>query len=273
MFAMAQVPAFLFLAVELEGRVGLFPGGLHFPVQRQLALDEQAGGAAGGIVDAHAGLRVHDERHDLAHLAGGVELARALPAALGELADEVFVAAPDDVALDVGQPEPLGADGLDEVAQAGVVKVALAVGGGVEVDAVDDPLEQRVGVGDGAEMGGELLADLVRERADDGPDGVVGVLRLQREEEADELLVVLDELEPLGARADFLGDAVDLVIEHVAEALGEDEREDELLVFRRVLGAADGTGGVPDPGFERFVAILTVGHRQLAHSLFDRSCA
>ena len=106
-----------------------------------------------------AGLRVHDERHDLAHLTGGVELARALPAALRELADEVFVAAPDDVALHVGQPEPLGADGLDKVAQARVVNVALAVGGGVEVDAVDDPLEQRIGVGDGAQMGGDLLAE------------------------------------------------------------------------------------------------------------------
>ena len=44
--------------------------------------------------------------------------------------------------------------------EAVVVDVALAVGGGVEVDAVDDALEQRIGVGDGAQVGGELLADL-----------------------------------------------------------------------------------------------------------------
>ena len=136
---------------------------------------------------------------------------------------------------------------LDEIGEAVIVDVALAVGGGVEVDAVDDALEQRVGVGDGAEMGRELLADLVRERADDGPDRIVGVLRLQRQVEADELLVVLHQLERLGARADLLGDAVQLVVEHVAQALGEDEREDEVLVLRRVLRAADGTGGVPDP--------------------------
>ena len=106
-------------------------------------------------------MRVHDQRHDLAHFAGSVELTRALPAALGELADEIFVAAPDDVALDVGQPEPLGADGLDEVAQAGVVNVALPVSGGVEVNAINDALEQRVGIGNGAELRGELLANFV----------------------------------------------------------------------------------------------------------------
>ncbi len=234
---------------------------LRFSSQNQLALDEQAGGTAAGIVNVHAGLGVHDSGHDEADLGRGVELAGALAAALGELADEILIAAADDVGLDVIETESLGADGLDEVAQAGVVDIALAVGGGVEVDAVDDALEQRVGVGDGAEVGGELLADLVRERADDGPDVVVGVLRLQREEEADELLVVLHQLERLGPRADLLGDAVDLVVEHVAEALGEDEREDELLVFRRVLRAADGTGGVPDPGFERFTVLLGLVHR------------
>ena len=69
---------------------------------------------------------------------------------------------------------------------------------------------------------------------------------------------MLDQLERLGARADFLGDAVQLVVEDVAEALGEDEREDVVLVLRRILGAADGAGGVPDPGFEGFV--VTVFH-------------
>ena len=106
--------------------------------------------------------------------------------------------------LDVVKAETLGADGLDEVAEAFVVNVAQAVGGGVEVDAVDDALEQRVCVGDGAEVRGELLADLVRERADDGPDGVVGVLRFQRQVEADELLIVLHQLERLAVCASRL---------------------------------------------------------------------
>jgi hypothetical protein len=65
-------------------------------------------------------------------------------------------------------------------------------------------------------------------------------------------VVGLGELEGLLARADFLGDAVQLVIEDIAEALREDEREDVVLVFRRVLGPADGARGIPDPGFEGF---------------------
>ncbi len=120
-------------------------------------LIEQTAGAAAGVVDFHARLGCEHAGHDGADLGRGVELAGALAAALGELADEVFVALADDVGLDVVEPEALGADGLDEV---------------------------------------------------------------------------------------------DLVVKHVAEALGEDEREDVVLVFRRVLGPADGAGGIPDPGFE-----------------------
>lgn len=127
----------------------------------------------------------------------GIELARALTAALSKFANEILITAADNVGFNVIETEPLGADGLDEVAQAGVVNVALAVGGGVEVDAVDNAFEQRIGVGDSAEVGRELLADLVGEGTNDGPDGVVGILRLQREEKADEFLVVLDELERL----------------------------------------------------------------------------
>ena len=77
--------------------------------------------------------------------------------------------------------------------------------------------------------------------------------RLERQVEADELVVLLDELERLGARADLVGDAVQLIVEDVAEALGEDEREDEVLELRRFLRAADGARGVPDPGFEGFI--------------------
>jgi len=58
---------------------------------------------------------------------------------------------------------------------------------------------------------------------------------------------VLDQLERLRPRSDFLGDAVQLIVEYVAKALGEYEREDVVLIFRRVFGAANGTGGVPYP--------------------------
>lgn len=82
---------------------------------------------------------------------------------------------------------------------------------------------------------------------------VVQVLRRERQVETHELLVVLHELECLGARTDFLRDAVQLVVEDIAQALSEDERENELLVFRGVFRATDGTGGIPDPGFEGFI--------------------
>ncbi len=83
--------------------------------------------------------------------------------------------------------------------------------------------------------------------------GWFGVGGFEREVEADEFLIALDELEGFGAGVvDLLGDAVELVIEDIAQALGEDERENELLVFGCVLGAADAAGGIPDPGFERF---------------------
>ena len=82
--------------------------------------------------------------------------------------------------------------------------------------------------------------------------GSSGFFGLQRQVEADELVVVLDELERLGARADLLGDAVQLVVEDVAQALGEDQREDEVLELGRILRAADAARRIPDPGFERF---------------------
>jgi hypothetical protein len=67
------------------------------------------------------------------------------------------------------------------------------------------------------------------------------------------VLVVLDQLECLGAGANFLGDPVQLIIEHIAEALGENEREDEVLKLWSVLRATNRTGDVPYLGFERFI--------------------
>ncbi len=78
--------------------------------------------------------------------------------------------------------------------------------------------------GDFPEPGGHLLADLAGQLADERPDGLVGVVRHEGQIEADELVVLVYELERLGPRAYFLGDAVDLVVEDVAEPLGKDQR-------------------------------------------------
>jgi hypothetical protein len=244
-----------FLTIELERCEARAGAQRHFFLKRQLALDEQAGGAAGGIVNSHSRLGVHDQRHDLSHLGWRVELARALAAAFGKLADKVLVAATNDVCLYVAETKPFLADALDEVGEAVIVNVAHAVSGGIEVHSVNDAFEQRVLIGDGAEVGSELFADLVRKLADDRPDCVVGIGRLQRQIETDEFLVALHKFERLGSRADLFGDAVQLVIEHIAEALGEDEREDVVLKLGRIFSATDGTCGIPDPGFERLVTI------------------
>ena len=152
----------------------------HSPLHLDLAPDKETPAAAAGIVHFHAGLAFQHAGHDGAHLAGGVELARALPAALGELADEVLVALADDVGLHIVEAKALGADGLDEGAEAVVRQVALSVRGGVEVDAVQDAVQLGVGLGNVADAGGELLADAVAEGADHAPHGLRGVHGFQR---------------------------------------------------------------------------------------------
>ena len=240
----------ILLPIEPRGGEGLAGAKIHLLLEHQFTLNKQAGGTAAGVIDVHAWFGIHDAGYYESDLGRCIELARAFAAVLRKLADEVFVAAADDVRLNIGKAEALGADLLDQVGEAVVVEISLTVGRGIEVYAVDNTFEQRVGVGDGAEMSGELLAYLLRQRANNGPDRVVGVLRLKREVEPHELLVVLHQLERLGSRADLLGYAVQLVVENIAQALGEDKRKDKLLVLRRVLCPANGAGRVPDPGFE-----------------------
>jgi hypothetical protein len=78
-------------------------------------------------------------------------------------------------------------------------------------------------------------------------------LRFEGEVEADQLIVLLDKLHGLGARADLFGDAVELVVEDVAEPFGEDEWEDEVLELWGLLRPADTARGVPNPRLERLV--------------------
>jgi hypothetical protein len=160
-------PWLIFLAVKSGGGVFFLRAQVHLFLQNEFALDEQAGGTAAWVINVHAGLGVHDSGDDEADFGWRIKLAGALTAAFSEFSNEILITAAADVGFNVIETEPLGADGLNEVAQAGVVNITLAVSGGVEVDAVDDALEQRVGVGDGAEASGKLLADLVRKRADD----------------------------------------------------------------------------------------------------------
>jgi hypothetical protein len=52
--------------------------------------------------------------------------------------------------------------------------------------------------------------------------------------------------------------ALQLIVEDVAQAFGENQRENEVLELRCLLRTSDAAGGVPNPGLERL--IVSVGH-------------
>ena len=113
-----------------------------------------------------AGPRAQDVRHQEAHFGRREELAGALAGALGELAQQVFVGAPQKVGLHVGQAQPVArvGEGLDHAAQLGRVDVALAVALGGEVHHVDDAGQRRVVLDDRAHGFGQMVADILRRR-------------------------------------------------------------------------------------------------------------
>jgi hypothetical protein len=69
-----------------------------------------------------------------------------------------------------------------------------------------------------------------------------GPARFRRDTEADELVVVIHQLGGGLPVAKRLGEMADLVLEHVGEALGEDERQDVVLELRGVERPPDGAG-------------------------------
>ncbi len=139
---------------------------------------------------------------------------------------------------------------FNERAQAVVGNIALTVRGGVEIHAVDDSFEFGIFFGNGAQMIGQLLADFIRQFADDRPDRFIRFGRLERNIKTHQLLVGLDHFKCFGAPADFLGDAVEFVVEYVTQPLGKNQRQDEILIFGGFLRAANRTGRVPQPALQ-----------------------
>ena len=216
------------------------------------ALDEQPARAAGRVVDGGVRRRVEQLGHQPAHFLRGVELAGALPLALGELAQQVLVGAAQDVGLRVVQPQAVAVQHLDERDQPVVVEDALAalalvvvldVQGAVQVGVEAHRLAKRIG--------DELAQPAVRAMMAHRPP----VVRLGDVEADDGLaagrqrvgMVGLDD----GARHLFA--AVlrhirgELVIEDIGQALEEDQGQDEVLELRRVGRAPDFARGVPEP--------------------------
>ena len=220
------------LAIELEGAV--FLAGV---LELEGAVEEEAAGAAGGIVDALAGLRIHDEGHEADDGAVGVELGGGVAAVVGELLDEVFVGVAELVVGDVGDAEGVRGEVLEQVDESLVGEPVFVRPRGV----AEDPGEG-VGIGllDGAHglLDGE--ADVDGGLADGGP------VVLLRDDEAVELgaagvvLVAIALLQGLGK----------LFVVDVANALEEEQREDELLVVSGVDVPTQVGGGAPEVFFE-----------------------
>ena len=61
-----------------------------------------------------------------------------------------------------------------------------------------------------------IQSDAVAEPADHAPHRLLGVVQHQRQVETHQLVLQLHQLERLGAAAHLLGDAVELVVEHIA---------------------------------------------------------
>ncbi len=134
--------ALQFLAVELQRHAAQ---GIELAAD-ELELDEQAGRAAGIVVAFLAGPRAQDARHQEADLARGEEFAGALARAFGELAQQIFVAAAEEIGLDVDEAEAVARIGedFDDALQGGVADFALAVVLGGEIDDVEHAFERRV---------------------------------------------------------------------------------------------------------------------------------
>ena len=261
----------VFLAVELERRVSFARAEIHFFFEHQLAFDKQSRRAAARVVNGHARLRVENPGHDHADFFWRVKFSGAGDAAFGELADQILIRAADDIRLDIVQAQALFTDSLDQVTQAIVIQIAHAVRRSVEINPVDDPFEEGILISDLAQIGRQLLPELflvfVVRRAlriltgpDHRPNRALRIFRFQRQEETNQLFVVLDESKGLGARTDLFGNSVQLVVEHIAEPLGEDQRQNILLVLRRIFCPANRTRRIPDPGFQRLIVASVCRH-------------
>ena len=198
---------------------------------------EHAAGAAGGVVDGLAGLRVEDRRHEPDDCARGVELARLLVGGLGEPLDEHLVGVAENVARDGGVGERDRREVLEQVLEQRVGQLLLVGPLGVAEHAVEVFV---VGLLDAAERGLQRGADVGRLAADIAPVAAVRHLEPMGLREILELAVAV---ELAGGGGFFVPD--------VADALEEEERQD----VAHPVGAAEGAaakdvGGLPEVGFE-----------------------
>ena len=203
-------------------------------------LDEHAAGAAAGVVDlAFVGLdHFGDEIDDALR---GVELAPELALGGGELAEEVFIDPADGVLLLVLDGVDV-VDGIDEGGELADIEPEAG-----EVVVGQGALERGIAFLDVGEGGVDFYRDvaLLGMLLDVGP--APGFRQVEDILHGVELHHVEVVLLALGHE---LGPSL---LELVGDELEEDQREDDVLVLRRLDGAAKLVGGVPEGFFEGFL--------------------
>ena len=202
-------------------------------------LHEHAARAAAGVVNlALVGLDHFGDQIDDA--LGGVELAPQLALGGGELPEEVFIDPADGVLLLVAD----GVDVVDGIDEGGELAAIQPEAG--EVVVRQGALERGIALLHRGEGGVDLDRDvaLLGMLLDVGP---AGCLR-----QVEDILhgVELHHVEVVVlAIGDQLGAAL---LEFVRNELEEDQREDDVLVFRRLDGAAQLGGSLPEGFLEGF---------------------
>lgn len=188
--------------------------------------EEHASGAAGGIVDGFARLRLEHLGHEMDDGAVGVELGGGVAGIVGEFLDEVFIALSQLVFGQVGKGELERAEVLDQVAQHGVGEAVLVGPLGVAEDAVE---LVRVGGLNDAHGGLEHLPDVLGGLSHFAPMGIGRNLKA----------MVLRVGSEFSITAGFRQRGLSLFVKDVAQTFVEEQRKDELLVVARVNGPAE----------------------------------
>ena len=196
---------------------------------------QHAATAAGGVVHAVAGLRV-DEFHDQLHDGlGRVELPTLLTGIVSELLDEVLVGVTQHVRLvQVGIAQLVLVEVTQQALQGGVRQHALVtvLGGGEYV------LQFGVVRFDGGECLVQRLSDALGPGNQVRPPGRAGEVPPL----VFDLFLGLCRAQALGLHQ--LGNTL---LEHIVEALEEQQAEDVVLEVRRVDRAAQDVGRLPEP--------------------------
>ena len=207
--------------------------------------DQHATGAAGRVINALARLRLQHLRHQMDQRAVGVELLRGVPAVVGELLDQIFVAVAKFVLRHGGQRETVLGEVFDQVLERGVGHLTLVGPVGIAEDALQALRVGGLDSQEGREHGPPHIfwraAHVVPMRAFGDDEAVIG----------------------RGGCVAFVVGFVERILEilvpDVGEAFEEHQREDVLLVVAGIDEAAQQRRRAPEIAFKLALGEI-VGH-------------